>query len=100
MLDSFHTFLFVLCIHYCVVEGPWRRVRVRLVSDSRKFNHADRYSFGIASSSSNINFVDASGYKFSEKDSKPGKIKLKKQASGKGAKTGNKLEPQGEHHDL
>lgn len=56
-------------------------------------------SFGIASSSSSINFVDASGYKFSEKDSKPGKIKLKKQASGKGAKTG-KLEPQGENHDL
>jgi alpha-D-ribose 1-methylphosphonate 5-triphosphate synthase subunit PhnG len=38
--------------------------------------------------------VDASGFKFSEKDSKPGKIKLKKQASGKGAKTGSKLEPQ------
>lgn len=52
----------------------------------------------IASSSSSINFVDASGYKFSEKDSKPGKIKLKKQASGKGAKTG-KLEPQGEHRE-
>lgn len=52
--------------------------------------------------------MDASGYKFSEKDSKPGKIKLKKQASfAKGAKTGNKSEPQGEsifaiyvHHDL
>ncbi|PCG91914.1 Thiolase-like, subgroup [Penicillium occitanis (nom. inval.)] len=52
----------------------------------------------IASSSSSINFVDASGYKFSEKDSKPGKIKLKKQASGKGAKTG-KLEPQGDDAD-
>jgi hypothetical protein len=25
---------------------------------------------------------------------------LKKQASGKGAKTGNKSEPQGEHRDL
>lgn len=44
--------------------------------------------------------MDASGYKFSEKDSKPGKIKLKKQVSGKGAKAGNKSDPQGEHHDL
>ncbi|EED21941.1 beta-ketoacyl synthase (Cem1), putative [Talaromyces stipitatus ATCC 10500] len=48
----------------------------------------------MAAGQASINFVDASGYKFSEKDTKPGKIKLKKQA-GKGAKTGNKSEPQG-----
>lgn len=30
---------------------------------------------------------------------KPGKIKLKKQASGKGAKTGKKPEPPGMHAD-
>ena len=99
MLDFFTPFCSFFVYIIALSQGPWRRVRVRLVSGSRKFNHADRYSFGIAPSSSSINFVDASGYKFSEKDSKPGKIKLKKQASGKGAKTG-KLEPQGEYHDL
>lgn len=45
----------------------------------------------MASNASNL--VDASGYKFSDKDTKPGKIKLKKQAStGKGAKTGGKAD--------
>lgn len=45
--------------------------------------------------SSSGSFVDASGYKYSEKDMKPGKIKLKKQASGKAVKAGSKPEPPG-----
>ncbi|CRG90571.1 SAGA-associated factor 73 [Talaromyces islandicus] len=49
-------------------------------------NGAAGRASSVASSSSNL--VDASGYKFSDKDTKPGKIKLKKQASGKAAKTG------------
>ncbi|KAL1964997.1 hypothetical protein VTN77DRAFT_6197 [Rasamsonia byssochlamydoides] len=56
---------------------------------------------GRASSvaSSSGSFVDASGYKYSEKDMKPGKIKLKKQPSGKAVKTGNKSEPPGNDID-
>ncbi|KAH8696077.1 SCA7, zinc-binding domain-containing protein [Talaromyces proteolyticus] len=60
-------------------------------------NGAAGRASSVASNSSNL--VDASGYKFSEKDTKPGKIKLKKQASGKAAKPGNKSEPQGNDAD-
>ena len=54
----------------------------------------------VASNSGGL--VDASGYKFSEKDTKPGKIKLKKSGvnktdSGGHTKTAKKPEASGEY---
>lgn len=46
----------------------------------------------VASSSGSL--VDASGYKFSEKDMKPGKIKLKKSSSSSSAKTAKGKKPE------
>lgn len=47
----------------------------------------------VASSSGSL--VDASGYKYSEKDMKPGKIKLKKQPSGGKSAKGKKPDQSG-----
>jgi hypothetical protein len=53
----------------------------------------------VASSSEN-SFVDASGYKFSEKDKKPQKLKIKKPPANK-AKGGNaKGHDNGAHHGI
>ncbi|KAJ9320817.1 hypothetical protein DTO027B5_5326 [Paecilomyces variotii] len=52
----------------------------------------------VASSSGSL--VDASGYKFSEKDMKPGKIKLKKSSSSSSAKTAKGKKPEKDGKDI
>ncbi|OJD25249.1 hypothetical protein ACJ73_03385 [Blastomyces percursus] len=47
-------------------------------------------------SSSGASFVDASGYKFSDKDNRPGKLKVSKKAAAKNAKAGKKGSEQAE----
>ncbi|KKZ61998.1 SAGA-associated factor 73 [[Emmonsia] crescens] len=50
-------------------------------------------------SSSGASFVDASGYKFSDKDNRPGKLKVTKKSTAKNAKAGKKDSEQAESKD-
>lgn len=66
-------------------------VRHAAISELHPRQHTNFYGLAASAAPNSSSMVEASGYKFSEKDMKPGKIKVKRQTKAKQKKAEGRL---------